>query len=102
MVVLKSEDIDPSVFVWDSRQRVVDYAAGFWRDTHDVLVHTVLARPGTRAVVVQCDAGVVKPKYIADLRDAIGVRLLNGPSKGHYGWVTSMDVRELQASQASR
>jgi hypothetical protein len=95
-VILKSEDIDPDVFVWDSRQRVVDYAAGFWHDTHDVLVHSLLAKPGTRAVVVQCDPGVVRPKYVADSRDAVGVRLINGPNRGRYGWVTSQDVHALE------
>jgi hypothetical protein len=95
IVVLKSEDIDPNVFVWDSRQRIVDYAAGNWRSTHDVLDHTLLAYPGTRAIVVQCEAGIVKPKYLADVRDAVGVRIINGPARGRYGWVTSVDVHEL-------
>ena len=94
-VVLKSAEIDPDVFVWDSKQRVVDYAAGSWGSTHDVLVHTVLAKPGTRAMVVQCDGGVVRQKYVSETLDAIGIRLLNGPNRGHYGWVTSQDVRLL-------
>lgn len=95
MVILKSEDIDPDVFVWDSRQRVVDYAAGYWHDTHDVLNHSMLAKPGTRAVIVQCEPGIVRPKYVADARDAVGVRLVNGPNRGRYGWVSSQDVHEL-------
>jgi hypothetical protein len=94
-VTLKSTDIDPDVFVWDTKQRVVDYAGGIWRDTHDVLSHTVLAKPGTRAVIVQCDAGAVRPKYNADHRDAIGIKLVNGPNKGRYGWVTSEDIHEI-------
>ncbi len=92
-IVLKSADIDPDVFVWDSKQRVVNYAAGFWGSTRDVLVHSVLAKPGTRAVIVQCDPGIVKPKYVSETLDAVGVRLTNGPNKGHYGWVTSQDFR---------
>jgi hypothetical protein len=94
-VALKSTDIDPDVFVWDAKQRVVDYAGGVWSDTHDVLVHTVLAKPGTRAVVVQCTAGVVHTKYGTDARDAIGIRLTNGPNRGRYGWVTSEDIHEV-------
>ncbi|HEY4440901.1 MAG TPA: hypothetical protein VGN14_10610 [Candidatus Elarobacter sp.] len=92
-VVLKSVEIDPDVFVWDSKQRVVDYAAGSWRSTREVLVHTVLAKPGTRAMIVQCDAGIVRQKYVSDTLDAVGIRLLDGPNRGHYGWVTSQDVR---------
>jgi hypothetical protein len=95
-VVLKSAEIDPDVFVWDTRQRVVNYAAGFWGSTHDVLSHSMLAKPGTHAVVVQCDPGIVKPKYAVDALDAVGVRLTSGPNKGRYGWVTSQDVRVVQ------
>jgi len=97
-VALKSVELDPDVFVWDAKQRVVEYAGGYWRDTNDVLTHTVLAKPGTRAVVVQCTAGVVRQKYSTDTRDAIGIRLLSGPNKGHYGWVTSEDVHEVTDS----
>jgi len=93
-VFLKSGDIDPDVFVWDAKQRVIDYANGYWRDSHDVVAHTVLAKPGTRAVIVECQAGLVH-KEGSDMRDAIGVKLTNGPNKGHYGWVTSDDVHEL-------
>ncbi|HEX3465120.1 MAG TPA: hypothetical protein VHS78_13825 [Candidatus Elarobacter sp.] len=93
---LKSADIDPDVFVWDARQRVVDYASGYWRDAHDVMVHTVLAKPGTRAVVVQCQPGIVR-RQGDETRDAIGIRLVNGPNKGRYGWVTSDDIHELAA-----
>jgi hypothetical protein len=100
-VVLRSDDIDPDVFVWDSRQRVVDYAAGFWGSSRDVLAHSVLAKPGTRAVVVQCDAGIVKPKFVSESLDAIGIRLVNGPNKGHYGWVTSRDIRTMVAPAAA-
>jgi hypothetical protein len=99
VIVLKSADIDPDVFVWDSKQRVVDYSAGFWGSTREVLVHSVLAKPGTRAIVVQCDPGIVKPKYVAEVLDAVGVRLTNGPNKGHYGWVTSLDFRALARSR---
>ena len=97
-VVLKSAEIDPDVFVWDAKQRVVDYAAGYWHDSHDVMAHTTLAKPGTRAVIVQCDGGVVHGKYAPEhqQRDAVGIRLVNGPNKGRYGWVTSDDVHLVE------
>jgi hypothetical protein len=93
-VFLKSGEIDPDVFVWDSKQGVVDYAGGHWRDSRDVIVHTLLAKPGTRAVVVQCFAGLIR-KEGTEPRDAIGIRILNGRNKGRYGWVTSDDVHEV-------
>ena len=93
-VFLKSGEIDPDVFVWDSKQGMLDYAGGHWRDSRDVMVHTVLAKPGTRAVVVQCFAGLVR-KEGTEPRDAIGIRILNGRNKGRYGWVTSEDVHDV-------
>ncbi|MEA2688038.1 MAG: hypothetical protein QOD51_645, partial [Candidatus Eremiobacteraeota bacterium] len=86
--------IDPDVFVWDAKQRVVDYSHGTWRDSSEVMVHTMLAKPGTHAVVVQCFPGAVH-KEGNDPRDLIGIRLTTGPNKGRYGWVTSDDVHEL-------
>jgi hypothetical protein len=93
-VFLKSVEIDPDVFVWDTKQRVVDYASGHWGDTHELMAHTMLAKPGTRAVVVQCHAGLVR-KDGTEPRDAVGIRLVNGNNKGRYGWVTSDDVHEV-------
>lgn len=97
-VVLKSTDLDPDVFVWDSRQRVIDYSAGFWRDTKDVLAHSLLAKPGTHAAVVQCAPGAVRSKYASAREDAIGIRIVSGPNKGRYGWVTSEDVHAVTAT----
>jgi hypothetical protein len=99
-VFLKSGDIDPDVFVWDAKQRVVDYAMGHWRDSHDVLVHTMLAKPGTKARVVQCHPALVhRDGY--DAKDAIGIRIVNGPNKGRYGWVTSDDIHEVAQPQTA-
>lgn len=92
-VVLKSGDLDPDVFVWDTKQRVMDYAVGSW-GSGEVLAHTVLAKPGTRAVIVQCTPDAVHTKG-GSTRDAVGIKLVNGPNKGRYGWVTSDDVHEL-------
>lgn len=91
-VTLKSADIDPDVFVWDARQRVIDYVGGYWRGTGDVLAHTLLAKPGTRATVIQCVAGVIHSRFANDLQDAVGLRILSGPNRGRYGWVTGEDV----------
>ncbi len=90
-VVLSSRALDPDVFVWDSRRRVVQYAEGYWRRTQDVLVHTLLANSGTRAVVIQCAPGIVPSPD--DPLDAVGVRILDGPNRGRYGWVTTEDIR---------
>lgn len=91
-VVLKANDLDPDVFVWDSRTRAVDYAAGNWRDTKDVVAHSLLAKPGTRATIVRCYAGAVTSKYANALEDLVAVRVISGPGRGRYGWVTSEDV----------
>ena len=91
-VVLKSSDLDPDVFVWDSKARVADYAAGNWRTARDVITHTVLAEPGTRALVVSCQKDLIRSRYANELLDAVGIRLVTGPYQGRYGWVTSEDV----------
>ncbi len=90
-VTLKSTYLDPDVFVWDSRERVVDYAGGYW-SAKDVIAHTLLAKPGTRATVVRCVSGVIHSRFASDRQDAIGIRILNGPNRGRYGWVTGEDV----------
>ena len=92
VVVLKANALDPDVFVWDSRARVVDYSAGYWRDTKDVVAHSLLAKPGTRAEVLHCYAGAVTSRYANAREDLLAVRLVSGPNRGRYGWVTSEDV----------
>jgi hypothetical protein len=54
-LMLRSSDFDPNVLVWDSRQRAIDYVSGEIRSESEVLVHTLLSKPGTRAVVTACD-----------------------------------------------
>jgi len=94
--------MDPNVFVWDSRVRVVDYAAGHWRTTSDVLSHTLLSVPGTRAVIVACDQDAVKSRYANDVLDAIGVKIVSGPFRGRFGWVTSEDVHVVARAAVRR
>jgi hypothetical protein len=91
-VTLASDPGDPDVIVWDSRDRLVAYVAGRWTSSRDVMAHTVIAGPGTRAQVTDCIRGIAHVK-IADVdRDAIGVKIMSGPFRGRYGWVVSSDV----------
>ena len=94
-VVLLSAAPDPDVLVWDSRARLVAYAAGVIDSAQAVITHTTLAKPGTRAVVAMCDGGAVHPKYVAAAFDAVGIRMTTGPYRGKYGWVVSEDVHPV-------
>ncbi len=98
-VMLRSSDFDPDVLVWDSRDRAIDYAGGNVRSATDVLNHTVLSKPGTHAVVIACIAASARVKYSNELLDTVGVKLTTGPHRGHYGWVTSDDVRGVHTAQ---
>ncbi len=100
-IVLRSSDFDPDVLVWDSRQRAIDYAGGNVHSATDVLNHTMLSKPGTRAVVIACIAATVRPRYTSDILDTVGVKITWGPNRGRYGWVTSDDVRGSHTAQAS-
>jgi hypothetical protein len=91
-VMLRSDPADPDVIVWDSRERLVAYVEGRWNSSREVMAHTVLAGPGTHAQVVACNQGVALPKNGDVQRDAIGIKLMSGPFRGHYGWVISSDV----------
>jgi hypothetical protein len=90
-VTLKSTYLDPDVLVWDSRQRAIDYAAGAW-SAREVIAHTLLAKPGTRATVIQCVTDAIRSRFADEAEDAVGVRIVNGPNRGHYGWVNGEDV----------
>ena len=83
---------DPDVLVWDSRDRLVSYAAGSSDSRKFLLPHAILNRPGTRAVVVACRADEVHSKFRMDPEDAVGVLILNGKYRGRYGWVSSYDI----------
>jgi hypothetical protein len=98
-VILQSDAVDPDVFVWDSRDRLVEYAAGRWGTTRAVFSHTVLAEPGTQAAVVACVPGIAHPKFAASDQDAIGVRLLSGTYRGKYGWILSGDAHGIRATR---
>ncbi len=100
-VVLASEAVDPEVFLWDSRTRLLSYAAGQWDSTRVIFAHTILAEPGTQALVVACVPGVAHPRFASGDQDAIGVKIVSGPYRGRYGWVLSGDVRSSRPSGQS-
>jgi hypothetical protein len=99
-VILMSSELDPDVFVWDARQRASDYAGGYYKNANDVMVHTLISKPGTRALVVSCIHGGAQAKFTKRPIDVIGLRLLTGPDRGHYGWVTAEDVHLPQSASA--
>lgn len=83
---------DPDVLVWDSRVRLLSYGAGSTDERQFLLPHALLNRPGTRAIVQACVAGVVHSKFSVDAQDAVGVKILSGRYRGRYGWVSSSDI----------
>ena len=91
-VMLRASDFDPDVFVWDTQSRAIAYADRVnFMTVDEVLRHIVLAKPGTRAVILGCNARIVRPRS-AELEDAVLVRLATGPDRGRLGWVTSNDL----------
>ena len=99
-VVLMSGELDPDVFVWDARQRVTDYAGGTYKNARDVMDHTLISKPGTRAVIVACVHGGALAKFTNAPIDVIGLKILTGPDRGRYGWVTAEDVHLSQPPAA--
>jgi hypothetical protein len=100
-VALKSSDIDPDVLVWDTKAHVMTYSSGVWSTTSEVMSHTLLSKPGTRAKIVSCDKQSVRSKYVNSVLDAVGIQLTDGPNRGRYGWVTSEDVHLMPSRGAS-
>lgn len=101
-IVLASDVVDPDVFVWDSRLRLVDYVAGEWGNVHQIFAHTLLAEPGTVAVVIACHPGVARPEYTSEHEDVIGLKIISGPFRGRYGWIVSSDMHLASAADPSR
>ena len=94
-VLLASQALDPDVFVWDSAQRLINYIEGDY-NVETVLRHTLLVRPGTKAVTVSCRDAAAHPKYTKSDLGIVGVRLTSGPGRGHYGWVAAEDIRRAK------
>jgi hypothetical protein len=101
-ITLISEAVDPDVFVWDSRNRLVDYTAGRWSDTQQIFAHTTLAQSGTEAVVISCAPAAARPKYSSSDQDIVGVKITRGPFRGHYGWVLASDAHPAHEDRTSR
>jgi hypothetical protein len=95
-VVLTADTVDPNVFVWDSRPRLIEYVAGSWASTKDVFGHTTLVDPGTLAVVIGCHPHEAHPQYEPTDEDVIGVRIVTGRHHNLWGWVVSSDAHELR------
>ncbi|MGH7330099.1 MAG: hypothetical protein ACREJX_17270, partial [Polyangiaceae bacterium] len=55
-VRLAANSSDPNVFVWDSRDDLIAYAAGRYGSVDTVVRHAALVPPGTRAIVAMCRA----------------------------------------------
>jgi hypothetical protein len=83
---------DPDVLVWDSRDRLITYSGGSSDTRAFLLPHAILNRPGTKAIVENCFASIVHPKFRMDSADAVGVLIITGRYRGRYGWVSSSDI----------
>lgn len=91
-MVLLSNAFNPDVLLWDSRQRLLDYAAGDWNIKRVLLPHAFLIRAGTRALVITCEFNAVHAKYRLAPLDAAGVKMTSGPYKGRFGWLMADDL----------
>jgi len=94
-VVLYSTTDDPSVLIWDSRDRLREYHAASFDEAQAMLPHALLVSPGTRAVVVSCVPNFVQSPIFRTPDDAIGVVVSTGPQHGLTRWVLGSDVRLL-------
>jgi hypothetical protein len=92
-VVLYSTTDDPSVLIWDSRERLRDYRAASFDEAQAMLPHALLVAPGTHATVVSCVANYIESPTFHAPQDAIGVVISSGPRRGLTRWVLSSDVR---------
>lgn len=84
---------DPDILVWDTRDRLLEYAAGSADTRRFLIPHALLVRPGTQAIVQECRRGEVRERFQFDADDAVGIRLTSGRYRGRYGWVSGADVR---------
>ena len=94
-VVLYGTSEDPDVLLWDNRVRMRDYEDGSFDEMNMLLPHAHLLPPGTRAVVQLCISNYVEPSYLKSPTDAVGVLIVTGPLRGHYGWVVASDIRAI-------
>lgn len=95
-VVLYSTTDDPSVLIWDSRERLREYHAASFDEAQAMLPHALLVSPGTRALVVSCASKYVESPIFHTPDDAVGVVISTGPQRGLIRWVLGSDVRLLK------
>ncbi len=100
--ILAADAVDPDVFVWNRRASLLDYSSGVWMSTGSVLEHTLLEKPGTRAIVISCIPSEVKSRFSGSIQDAVGIRILSGQHIGRYGWAVEEDVHTLITSIGSK
>ena len=100
IVILASQELDPDVFLWDSRDRLTRYAQGDY-SVQMVLRHTILVPAYAHAVVTGCQNTAIRPPYAGSSDpavDLVGVKVTSGTSRGRFGWVLSSDVRRPDGS----
>lgn len=95
-VVLYSTTDDPSVLVWDSRERLRDYHAATFDEAQALLPHALLVGPGTHAEVVSCVPDYVASPIFQQPDDAVDVLIQSGSNRGVTRWVLGTDVRPLR------
>lgn len=100
-MLLAATTSDPDVFVWDSREHLIAYAAGKYRSVDTVVRHATLVPPGTPAIVAMCHGGVVQRRYVDQTYDAVGIKVTVGKFRNRWGWVASDDAHAIGGSPHS-
>jgi hypothetical protein len=90
-VILASDRVDPDVFVWDTRDHLVQFEAGKWGTSKEIFERTILAKPGTRGVTDSCPP--FSRTDSARHQGVVHVKVTSGEFRGHWGWVNASDLR---------
>lgn len=97
-VVLYGTSDDPDVFIWDSREHMFEYSKAPFDQAQELLMHALLAPPGTRAKVTFCapyhPARDPEPPY-----KVVGIVITTGALRGDAGWVRSIDIAVMHRSE---
>lgn len=94
-VVLYGTSDDPDVFVWDSRARMFEYAKAPFARAQELLMHALLASPGTRAKVTFCER-YRPPRDPNPPYNVVGIVITGGALRGDAGWVRTSDVAVMR------
>ncbi len=100
-VSLVSDPTDPNVFVFETKDELVDYVSEHWNNSSEIFKHTILAPPGTPARVNSCSPKLAHPRYSPPV-DVVNVTILGGPFRGKSGWVTSADMHVRVAATPAK